>query len=169
MDRGDIPEDRDVQIVDLPDAGSNAPVRRAISLLPWLKSPQSPCQRRQRLVTLIALGCLALLIMLGSTPAVLNLATGLVARVTARPNPTPKLSSAVTEFYVQGIPPWGYLVIDGHRLPSAPTPRTAPPLHLSPGHHTLQWRAMPFRTQTCTLSVPPDYGRDTCVDNSVIE
>ena len=169
MDRDDIPEDRDVQIVDLPDAGSNAPVRRAIPLLSWLKSPQSPRQRRQRLVTLIALGCIALLIMLGSTPAVLNLTTGLVARVTARPTPTPKLPSEVTEFYVQGNPPWGYLAIDGHLLKSAPTPRTAPPLHLSPGHHTLQWRAAPFHTQTCTLSVPPDYGRDTCVDNNVIE
>jgi hypothetical protein len=33
----------------------------------------------------------------------------------------------------------------------------------------LQWRATPFRTQTCTLSVPPDYASDTCVDNNAIE
>lgn len=166
MNSGDSPEDQDIQIVDLPDADSNTHVRRAISFPSWLTSPR---QRRQRLVTFIALGCMALLIILGSTPTVRNLASSLIARVTALPTPTPTFLSEETEFYVQGDPPWGHLAIDGHLLSSVPAPRAAPPLHLSPGHHMLQWRAAPFTTQSCTLSVPPDYASDTCVDNNVIE
>ena len=169
MNSGNSPEDRDLQIVDLPDAGSNTHVRRALSFPSWLTSPQSPRQRRQRLVTFIALSCTALLIILGSTPAVRNLASGLIARVTALPTPTPTLLSEETEFYVQGNPPWGHLAIDGHLLSTVPTPGAAGPLHLSPGHHTLQWRAAPFIPQTCTLSVPAAYASDTCVDNNTIQ
>lgn len=165
MNGGDTPEDRVVQIEDLPDADSSSHVRLAILFPAWLTSPQSPRQRRQRLAAFIALGCMALLIILGSTPAVRNL----VARGTALPTPTPTLPPEDSEFYVQAIPAWGHLVIDGRLLSSAPAPRVAPPLHLSPGHHTLQWRAAPFLTQSCTLSVPPHYASDTCVDNNVIE
>lgn len=169
MNSGDSPEDRDLQIVDLPDAGSNTHVRRALSFPSWLTSPQSPRQRRHRLVTFITLSCIALLIILASTPAVRNLASGLIARVTALPTPTPTLPSEETEFYVQGDPPWGHLAINGRLLSAVPAPGAAVPLHLSPGHYTLQWQAAPFTPQTCSLSVPPDYASDTCVDNSVIQ
>ncbi len=169
MNSDDFQEDRDIQIVDLPDADSKAHVRRSIPLLSWLMSPQSPRQRRQRLITFIALGALALLIVLGSTPGVRYLASSRFARVTALSTPTPALPSEDTQFYVQANPPWGHLTIDGRLVSSTPAPRAAPPLHLSPGHHTLQWRAAPFTTQNCTLSVPPDYASDTCADNNLIE
>jgi len=168
MNNGDSPEDLDLQIVDLPDTDTGTHARRARSFPSWLISPQSPRQRKQRLVTFIAFS-LVLLIILGSTPGVRNLASGLIGRVTALPTPTPTLSSAATEFYVQGDPPWGHLAIDGRLLSIVPAPVAARPLHLSPGHHTLQWRAAPFITQTCTLSVPPAYASDTCVDNNTIQ
>ncbi len=165
MSGGDTPEERDVQIVDLSDAESSTHVKRAVSFPTWFTSPQSPRQRRQRLVAFIALGCMALLIILGSTPAV----RGLVAKVTALPTPTLALPTEETEFYIQGNPAWGHLVIDGHLLSSVPAQKPAQPLRLSTGHHTLQWRAAPFTTQTCTLSVPPQFANDTCVDNNVIQ
>ena len=68
MNGGDTPEDRVVQIEDLPDADSSSHVRLAILFPAWLTSPQSPRQRRQRLAAFIALGCMALLIILGRHP-----------------------------------------------------------------------------------------------------
>ena len=164
MDSGREPDHREVQIVDLPGKGGAVNGGKGVLVPSWLKSPQSPRQRSQRLIMIVALGCAALLIMLSSTADVSNMALSLIARIFPVPAAPPPL--AVDQFYVQGDPPWGQLIIDGHAVAHLPAIATDPPLRLTPGHHTLQWRAAPFVTQSCILTVPADFSSDTCIDNN---
>ena len=160
MDSSREPDHREVQIVDLPGEGGAANAGKGVLLPSWLKGPQSPRQRNWRVIMVIALGCAALLIILSSTVSIRDF----VARIIPTPKPTPPL--AVDQFYVQGDPPWGQLVIDGHAVAHLPAIETDPPVRLLPGRHMLQWRAAPFVTQSCTVSVPADFGSDTCIDNN---
>ena len=106
--------------------------------------------------------CILLTVLVVTTPT-RNLIVG------AFVHPTPTLVPGVDLFYIQGVPPWAQLAVDGSptHLPSIPQD---PPLRLSPGKHTLAWRAEPFLKQACTLSVPPNYGLDTCsfLENGII-
>jgi len=160
MDSGREPDHREVQIVDLPGKGGAVNAGKGVLVPSWLKAPQSPRQRNRRLIMVVALGCAALLIILGSTASIRDLVT----RIIPTPAPTPPLDAS--QFYVQGDPPWGQLVIDGHAVAHLPAIETEPPLHFSPGRHILQWRAAPFIAQSCTISVPADFNSDTCIDNN---
>jgi len=150
----------DVQIVDLPGEGGAASAGKGVSLPSWLKAPRSPRQRRRRLVILVMLASVALLVIFSSMTSIRSLITRII------PAPTPVPPLAVDQFYVQGDPPWGQVVIDGHAVAHLPVIETDPPLRLSPGRHTLQWRAAPFVTQSCTISVPANFSSDTCIDNN---
>ncbi|HLG63606.1 MAG TPA: hypothetical protein VKY19_16820 [Ktedonosporobacter sp.] len=98
--------------------------------------------------------CISLVALVVTTPA-RNLIVG------AFVHPTPTLVPGVDLFYVQGVPPWARLAVDG--MPAhLPSISQDPPLRLAPGRHTLTWHAAPFLKQACTISVPPNYGLDTC-------
>lgn len=156
MDTGREPDHHDVQIVNLP--GESDAARAGKRVLPPSRFKPPPARRR-RLIMLVVLATLTLFIILSSMASIHDL----VARIIPTPAPTPPLDAS--QFYVQSDPPWGQLVIDGRTVAHLPVIGTDPPLRLSFGHHTLQWRAAPFLAQSCTLTVPVDFGSDTCMDN----
>lgn len=159
METGREPDHHDVQIVDLPGEGDAARAGKRVMLSSRFKPPPV---RRRRLIMLFALAAMTLLIVLASIASIRDF----VARIIPTPTPTPPLYAS--QFYVLGDPPWGKLVVDGRTVAHLPAIGTDLPLQLSPGRHTLQWRAAPFVTQSCTLTVPADFGSDTCIDNNSV-
>jgi hypothetical protein len=69
------------------------------------------------------------------------------------PSPTPR--SDASFFYVQSLPTWGTLTVDGQTVQTLPTPGTGSPLLLTRGQHQIHWQAEPFQPFQCTLHVPP--------------
>jgi hypothetical protein len=122
----------------------------------------SPSQRRRQLIITSAIVVLAVLVILGSTASVRELVSGVFIR--PAPTPVPTLAPGADLFYVQGSPSWGHLSIDGHPIARLPQIAIDAPLRLSRGQHTLVWQAKPFQAQSCTMSVPPRYGTDTCTE-----
>src|SRR5262249_14729697 len=95
------------------------------------------------------------------------------------PTPTPRLSPGDTYFLWKDSVPWGTLLVDGHPGPDVRTsgvrfdttgePINDPPYSftLPRGRHTLEYRAAPFPTLRCVLSVPAARS-DTCpLDHNV--
>jgi hypothetical protein len=159
--------DSEIQIVDIPEAAADSAQKS--ETFPYFRHNVSPLlrQRKRQFMLTASLVVLVLLIIVGSTSGIGNAVVRMVGQ--AIPTPTPTLAPGAGLFYVQGDPPWGHLSIDGHRIAHLPVALTDAPLHLSVGHHVLQWQATPFITQRCLISVPPDFGRDTCVDNDAVQ
>jgi hypothetical protein len=126
-----------------------------------------PRQRRLQLMITTSIVVLAVLVILGSTASVRELARGVFIRPTSTPVPT--LAPGADLFYVQGSPPWGHLSIDGHKVAHLPKIGVNPPLRLSGGQHTLEWEAEPFQAQSCTVSIPSRYAMDTCSYKATVQ
>ena len=164
--------DLDVEIVDLPD--DDEPERRGRNQLrPYATRAQSfvtpllhSRQRRVRLTLIASILAIIVLVVLASSVPVRNLAVRLVASHV--PTPTVPLVAGVDLFYISGAPSWGQAYLDGHVLEHLPRIGVDAPLRLARGQHTLEWRAAPFQTQRCLVSVPPDYGVDTCHYNDSV-
>lgn len=148
----------DIEIIPLPESAENEQAARP-RLPARMYAPFAPRRRRRRLFMLVLLAALTALIILSSTASIHDL----IARIIPTPVPMPPLDAS--HFYVQGDPPWGQLAIDGRAVAHLPAIAIDRPLRLSPGHHTLQWRAAPFLTQSCIISVPTDFSSDTCKDD----
>ena len=148
--------DLDIQITDIDETG--VPVPATESSRPSLP-PRSPSYRKWQLPLTAAFIILTILIILATTPPARNLVTNVF--IGPIPSPTPTLAPGIDLFYFQGSPSWGQLSIDGHSIPHLPVIQKEPPLRLSRGPHLLTWQAAPFLPQRCTLSVPPTYG-DNC-------
>lgn len=58
-------------------------------------------------------------------------------------------------------PPWGQLFVDGKKT-SLNVESNNVLIRFTAGRHVLEWRAAPFATQRCILSVPMGDNRDTC-------
>lgn len=112
---------------------------------------------------------LAILLILGTTAPVRELLGTIFARHVSTPTPVPTISPGEDLFYVQVEPPWGHIFIDGHAVEHLPVVGGQAPLRLSPGQHTMTWRAEPFLEQQCTLSVPPRIGTDSCAENQTVQ
>ena len=65
-------------------------------------------------------------------------------------------------FYMEGIPPWGHLLVDGHPVSNLPVESGNKPLRLARGHHKLLIIAEPFQPISCSVSVPLTL-TDTCL------
>jgi hypothetical protein len=139
------------------DSGTSSPSQSSGA---GLEPRFSPRQRMVQLMITTSFVLLAVLVILGSTASVRELARGVFIRPTSTPVPT--LPPGANLFYVQGSPPWGHLSIDGHKVAHLPRINVDPPLRLSPGQHTLGWQAEPFQAQSCTVSIPSRYAIDTC-------
>jgi hypothetical protein len=165
MDTGELtepssaPEGVEMEITDLsrpdgPDAVSGS------------ERPRSPfvvrLSRRQRALRGVAASSaliLALVSMLGSFSSVRERAAALLfgpTRVaTATPAPFPD------RFYIVPGVGWASVSLDGRRLSHLPVIGLDAPLRLARGRHQLLWRADPFGTVQCVISVPIT-GADTC-------
>lgn len=158
-DREQAADDSDIEIVPLSEITAKEHSIRS-ELPARVYSSLAPRQRRRRLFVFVMLAALILLIVFSSMASIREFA----ARIIPTPAPAPPLDAS--QFYVQSDPPWGQLVIDGRAITHVPVIGTDPPLRLSFGRHMLQWRAAPFLTQSCTLTVPANYISDTCKDDA---
>ncbi len=147
-------EDFEVEIADLNQVGATPDPSKSLRSVPLPRF--SPRQRRLQLAGTTAVVVLAMMIILGSTAPVRELVGGALSGLTPTPLP------GIDLFYIQAGPSWGHLSIDGRTVSHLPAPGAGPPLRLSRGRHTLVWRASPFATQRCTLTVPANPHADTC-------
>jgi hypothetical protein len=166
--------DLDIEIVDLPDMDKDDTVaaenrhRSAIDLSrASLKSRYFPRQRTLQLGVTGGIVVIVLLLFLGSSISVRNLATRLIVPPT--PVPTATLVPGIDLFYIIGDLPWGQAFLDGHLLARLPIIGVDPPLRFTRGQHVVGWRADPWRVQHCTISVPPVFNTDTCQFNSSVQ
>jgi hypothetical protein len=155
-------EDFEVEIADLDQVGATPGPSKSLRSVPLPRF--SPRQCRLQLAATTAAIVLALVIILGSTASVRELVDSALSGL--MPAPLPKLTPAplprTDRFYIQAGPSWGDLSIDGRTVSHLPAPSVEPPLRFSRGRHTLVWRAYPFATQSCTLTVPANPHADTC-------
>ncbi len=157
-------EDFEVEISDLDQVGATTGPSKPLRSVPLPRF--SPRQRRLQLAFTTGIVVLAVLIILGSTAPVRELVSGALSFPT--PTPLPALVPGTDLFYIQAGPSWGHLSIDGRAVSHLPAPGIDPPLRLSRGRHTLVWRAYPFSTQSCTLTVPANSHIDTCLDDQTM-
>lgn len=127
---------------------------------------RSQLTRRQRGTRLIVTACLlifALLLVLGNSPAIHISAFSFLFPSTPTPSlaPTATANPNVNQFYIQGMPPWGLLYLDGHSVNVHSDEPIGLPLQISRGHHLFRLLAAPFQPLSCTVSVPINL-TDTC-------
>jgi hypothetical protein len=121
-------------------------------------------QRRKQVFLTASVVMLLLLVFVGSyTPT----RTFVLNAVLPPPPPTVPLLPGADLFYVSASPPWGQLFIDNTPVKHLPVISIDKPLQLQRGHHVLEWRAAPFRSQHCTVSVPRLFLTDTCFMNTL--
>jgi len=122
-------------------------------------------QRAGSLIAIVAVLVTALLLVPAGTRASI-----LKALIPPSPAPTATPQAGDDTFLWEHSVPWGRLLIDGQPGPdvrgSAMYKNTqgfplGAAFHLSRGHHTLEYRAAPFPTLRCVISVPPARA-DTC-------
>ncbi|MGI9059048.1 MAG: hypothetical protein ACR2H5_10760 [Ktedonobacteraceae bacterium] len=162
-------KDLDVEIVDLPGGGDEQQRGSERPFMPFpssIKLTSVARQRRFQLILTASIVAIVVVIILGSSLPVRNLAVRLLAaRV---PTPTATLVPGVDLFYIDGAPSWGSAYLDGQRMKHLPNVGVDPPLRIARGQHVLEWKADPFQEQRCIVSVPANFGVDTChYDNSV--
>jgi hypothetical protein len=158
-ERPDTSDEFDAEVSDMrPRAGGAEAAPARSPLEPWL----TPRRRRVRLAVVMAAG-LALLVVLGSIPAVRDDAARLAGRLL--PLQTPTLAPGSDLFYLLPNPPGVVVSLDGRTLAEMPPPSDFPahPLRLAPGSHVFAWRSriFPFLPLQCAVSVPPAPS-DTC-------
>lgn len=152
----EIPDERDVEIVDLDTPAHES--ARATRPTPSPLAPRfTPHQRRTQLVATVSIILLFLLVFLGSYGPTRSVLLGSIL-----PKPTATLAPGLDRFYIQAHPSWGHLSIDGKPIVHLPVVNTNAPLILGRGQHQFDWVAAPFASQHCVVSVPPSSGHDTC-------
>ncbi len=153
MDQNELEEPHDdfvVEITNLPqddEAGSSNTPRFFMET--WLLSPKY--RKQKTIATAVCMGLALLIVLFALTP---------VSRLFPRGSP-PTVEPSTYYFGLDANPPWGSLSVDGKRV--ALFSRGAYTLFSLPsGQHTLTWRAAPFASQQCRISVPVDFGSATC-------
>ncbi|GHO44416.1 hypothetical protein [Ktedonospora formicarum] len=145
-------EDRFVEIADLNDESqgrdhkaenSNHSQTRRL----WLGSKLTRQQKRRRLLWTIGTICLTLIIFLASLPSVRVLITD---SLSGENKPAP---GAHNLYFVQVLPGWGTLTIDGKTYTPLPTLFNDHPIQLTAGKHDVKWLGEPFQELQCTLIV----------------
>ncbi|HEY7092122.1 MAG TPA: hypothetical protein VH393_03025 [Ktedonobacterales bacterium] len=157
-------ESQEEDVLVAPDGDSpDAPPIRRISLAARRTRMQRLLRAGAAITLLAVLVAAILLLPTGNRDAFL----GLVTPPTPFPTETPQPGN--DGFLWEHTVPWGQLFIDGKPGPdvsgsavrqSAGLPEGAV-FHLARGHHTIEYRAAPFPTLKCVLTVPVARG-DTC-------
>jgi hypothetical protein len=144
------------------DATADAPPARRISLAARRPQAQRLLRAGSAITLLAVLITAVLLLPTSNREAFLRL-------VTPPPFPTATPQPGNDAFLWEHTVPWGQLFIDGKPGPdvSGSAVRQSDGLpegavfHLARGHHTIEYRAAPFPTLKCVLTVPVERG-DTC-------
>lgn len=153
----------DVEIIDLPRQDDSAEGRAAFAHDIAHRPPFLPRRRRLQIALTVALFVIVLLVVLGSTFPIRNLAARMFTVPTTIPTAT--LVPGVDLFYINGGPSWGVASLDGKPIKHLPIIGLDPPLQFKRGQHVLQWRAEPFQLQHCIITVPPELDTDSCYFN----
>jgi hypothetical protein len=173
------PEPKQQDAEDAPSLNSSARApTTAPTTAPRRNTIMARRSGRQRLIQ--AASALTLLTLLVSAILLLpvdNRTALLGAVIPPTPSPTATPAPGYDTFLWEHSVPWGELLIDTHPGPDvsgSATRRDADGLpqgivfRLPPGRHTLTYRALPFPTLTCTLSVPVSRA-DTCPLNRSVD
>ncbi|GAC1450437.1 MAG: hypothetical protein PVSMB4_09320 [Ktedonobacterales bacterium] len=152
-------EDLEVRVTDLdPARRSNERARPSVAHSPF--GPRlTRAKRATRLLTAVSALLLASLVLLGSFPSIRDSVAQLAESFL--PEAVGTLGPGGDLFYFVPDVPWGTVLVDGQALTRVPTLDTGHPLRLALGRHHLEWRAAPFESVRCDLSVPHST-RDTC-------
>jgi hypothetical protein len=164
--QNDQQNDQDIEIVEIDDV--SIPDKKVPSL-PQPLLALVPRQRRIQAFVTVSLVVLVLIALLGSNISIRNK----VIQAVVPPTPTPiaPIPHGTDNFYASRDVGWGHLFVDGKLISNVPDAydnngNLNAPIHLARGTHTLLWRADPFPSQTCTISVPNNYRTDTCKYNN---
>lgn len=128
--------------------------------------PESGSPQRKRLLLAGILGALAVILLLAGGVGQLGISA---FRAHFAPISTATISGADNSLYVVNWVPWGTLRANGRLVPQLSTPpkdvaqaSSATTIMVLPrGHYTLEYRAAPYPTLRCRVSVPASVG-DTC-------
>lgn len=86
------------------------------------------------------------------------------------PTPAPTVVPGSNHFYFEVAPSWSTITVDGRLLQPIPTPSSGLlPLTLSPGVHQVTWKADPFPTVQCLISLPFRYSQQDCTSDYTIQ
>lgn len=158
-------DDLDIEIVDLGEAFTPEPNYHKTPPKQFSLRPRFSLQQRRKQVFVTAsVVVLLLLIFVGSYAPT---RTFVLSGIFPQPAPTMPLLPGADLFYVSANPPWGQLFIDNTPVKHLPVLSVDKPLQLQRGRHVLEWRAAPFRSQHCIVSVPRLFRTDTCVMNTL--
>ncbi|HEY7022517.1 MAG TPA: hypothetical protein VH349_15475 [Ktedonobacterales bacterium] len=159
----DAESQEEASLISADDATADAPPARRVSLAAR-RTRMQRLLRAAAAITLLAVLLTAILLLpTGNRDAFL----GLVTPPTPFPTDTPQPGNDA--FLWEHTVPWGQLFIDGKPGPdvrgsavrqSDGLPEGVP-FHLARGHHIIEYRAAPFPTLKCVLTVPAARG-DTC-------
>jgi hypothetical protein len=117
--------------------------------------------RRLVLPILLALSIVTFLALSPDFPF-LPLLSGLAHQVwPAASTATPTLPLSARQLYLEADVPGTAVTLDGHPISLPEIVGSEAPLVLTPGMHQVTWRAPPFPSQSCHLSVPAS-AADTC-------
>jgi hypothetical protein len=163
------PDDFDLEVSPLETSSGDPTVSQS--------APDPSARRRTRIQRALVLTSIVVLLGLAASLFALTRATTradlshLLDRLTPQPTPAPTYSpSGEDAFLWEHTVPWGQLRIDGKAGPDvrgwalqgyAFDDPHGSAFHLPLGHHALDYRAAPFPTLTCTVSVPAS-SADTC-------
>src|SRR5205823_333030 len=132
-------------------------------LLPRLTSRQ----RALQLMMTMGIVTMALCVVLGSSMPVRDLAArllpGSLSMSAAVGSPDVEL------FYIDRGLPWAHISLDGHPIAHLPAIGVDPPFRFTNGHHQLLWRADPFQSQTCVITIPLNLGAGVCLFNASVQ
>src|SRR5207248_1656935 len=124
-------------------------------------------QRALQLLMTVGIVTMALCMVLGSSIPVHNLAARLISGLA--PISVGAGAPDVELFYIDRGLPWAHISLDGHPIAHLPVIGVDPPFRFTNGHHQLLWRADPFQSQTCTITIPLDLGAGVCLFNASVQ
>lgn len=134
-----------------------------ISMRVSLHKQLAPHQRRTRLIVSASLLAFTLFIIVGSSPVVRTTALPFLFHPPSTPTlaPTATTNPNINQFFVEGVPVWGKLYLDGHPVQEF---YSNIPLAITRGQHHFLVQAAPFLPLSCIISVPIDPANptDTC-------